>query len=92
MEMMFDTTACGEYKSFNTQHMSQHPSQRQLDDEEDEDEDSEDGDIDGRLLCVCQDEILCLTLVSCSRLFLSSHTGQDPDETTLSQIRGNKNR
>lgn len=62
LEMMFDTTAYGEYKSFNTQHMSQHSGQRQPCDEEDEDEDSEDGNMDE----------------------------QDPDETTLSQIRGHK--
>ncbi|XP_074549040.1 DNA endonuclease RBBP8 isoform X2 [Halichoeres trimaculatus] len=65
LEMMFDTTTCGEYKSFNTQHMSQHSGQRQpsdVEDDEDEDEDEEDENIEE----------------------------QDPDETTLSQIRGQK--
>ncbi|XP_034562353.1 DNA endonuclease RBBP8 isoform X2 [Notolabrus celidotus] len=60
LDMMFDTTACGEYKSFNSQHIGQSQPCEGDDDGDEEDSDCE------------------------------NNEEQDPDETTLSQIRGNK--
>ncbi|CAJ1081893.1 DNA endonuclease RBBP8 isoform X4 [Xyrichtys novacula] len=64
LDMMFDTTAYGDYKSFSSQHLGQsQPCDEEDEDEAEENENDDDDDDDEH----------------------------DPDETTLSQIRAQKN-
>lgn len=57
LDMMFDTTAYGEYKSYNSSHLGQsQPYDDDADDDEEEEEEAEEEHSGGELL-------LCLTLV-----------------------------
>lgn len=99
--MMFDATACGEYKSFNNSHLGQ----SQPCGEDDDDDDDEGEEDDGRLLDL---EKLCLSscnltsisvfdiggqflnLTSCACFNLQDQ--QDPHENTMSQSNRHKAR